>query len=178
MVACHVVPVVRAVRRLVVARPRVAVATLAAGRVARRVRRPLAACRDAGVLATAGSLSATTPARAPAPDFPPESPDSGTGGEADGGAGQAGGAGWHAGGLGLPGGVFTPLMPDPPRPDLLPRRLLFGPDSPPLPPTGGGTFTAAVPEPAPPVTVPEPPVLGLFLCALLAVAMLRRRRPG
>jgi hypothetical protein len=82
-----------------------------------------------------------------------------------------------AGFSGSAGGTapWTP-GPGPPGPDVLPRRLLFGPDSPPLPPTGGGgTVTTRLPDPGPPVTVPEPPVLGLFLCALLAVLVLRRR---
>ena len=66
-----------------------------------------------------------------------------------------------------------------PRLDVLPKRLLFGPDSPPLPPPGGGgTFSARLPDPAPPVNVPEPSLLGLFLCALLAVVLLRRRWAG
>lgn len=170
MVTCSVVPVIRAVRRAVVARPRVAVATLAATRAVRRVRRPLLVCRDAGALAVAGSLSATTPAGAPAPSASPapaptDGPDIG-----DVAAPPLGGAG----GFGMPGGGGAPPETGAPRLDVLPKRLLFGPDSPPVPP-GRGTILTRLPDPAPPVTVPEPPVLGLFLCALLAVVLLRRR---
>ena len=175
MFTCHVVPVIRAVRRVVVARPRIGVATLAAGQAVRRVRRPLLVCRDAGVLAAVGSVGGTTPAIAPPRPVPVAAPG---GGETGAGPGDGGGVPGETGGFTLqsggggggPGGGRPGL-------DVLPRRLLFGPESPPLPPRGGGgggEFTARPPD-LPPVTVPEPPPLGLFLGALLVVVMMRRR---
>lgn len=169
LITCYLVPALRVARRVVTRRPRIALGAAAATRPIRRaVRRPLLVCRDAGLLALAGTASGSAPATAPAPPAPPPAEQTGAG------AGSPGGAGFDlAGVLGSVGGTgHRPRGSDP-----LPPGLLFGPEGwpPPAPPRPGDkTFTTAPPGPPPDVAVPEPPMAGLLLCAALAVVLLRR----
>lgn len=153
MIICRLVPVVRAVRRVVAPRPRPAVVAAAAG-VVRRAPRPfLLVCRDAGL----GGLLLATTAAAPlpgpaAPAAPPEPSQA-----------SAVAADWAGpwGGFPMPAGPLTGTGdPGPGSPGPGPSGDL-PPPGPPPPPAGS--------------PVPEPSSQALFALGLAAAALLRRR---
>jgi hypothetical protein len=134
--------------------------TVGAVQAVRRVSRPVRVCRDAGALSLVAAGPTATPAQAPPPAEP-----------ASGGAVQAGGT--------------TAAAPDPAF-ALLPQELLFGANTPFMPPGGGGGTEGEigppvrVPELPPPFPseVPEPSALLWLPLALALVLLLRRiRRP-
>ncbi len=158
VIICRLVPVVRAVRRAIVARPRLVVAA-AAGAAIRRVPRPMMlVCRDAGL----GGLLLATAAAAPLPDRAavPEPLMAMIEAAAPAVAVEPL---WRG-----PWGGFPPPMTPTALPEADARRpagemplpLLTGS------PAGGGS-----------VAVPEPSSLALFALGLLAAPFLRRR-PG
>lgn len=169
MIVCHLVPALRAVRRVAVARPRVVAPAAVAGAVVRRAPRPLLVCRDTGALAGMGTLAGSAPAIAP--------PLSAAGAGAPPPGGEAG-AGVPLAGAPLPGGGTTAGPPGIVPPSL-PPGLLFPPGAPPLPDRPGGDLTGVVvrvPEAPGPVQVPEPSALALFVAALLIAGVAARRR--
>ena len=161
VIRCYLVPVARAVRRAVVARPRQVVAA-AAGAAIRRAPRPIRpmmlVCRDAGL----GALLLALPGAAPIADRVAAPEPRLAVAEAAASAVTVEPL-WRG-----PWGGFPPPMtptvlsePDPRRPtgEMPPPTLAGAPE-------GGGT------------AVPEPSSLALFVLGLLAAPFLLRRRYG
>lgn len=165
MIVCKLIPVVRAVRRVAVARPRPVVAAAAAGAVVRRApARLLLVCRDVGL---AGMLLAAT-AAAPLPEAAPATADTAIEGRFD----QTQAAPWNGPWPGFPP-INGPLIADLPLAGPAP-----GPPAPGPMPRPNGEMPAPTPiaPPAPGVAaVPEPSSLALFLAGALAAPWLRRR---
>lgn len=206
MIVCHVVPVVRAIRRAVVARPRTGTIGLAAAAGVRRAARPSVAklvlvCRDLGALALAGSLAGAAPlpaapAAAPIGSSPALIQETGGSGAGAGDFGTSGFGGLFAPGGGAGFGSFTPRL------GLPPDRLLTNPEAilkitmPHTPPLSGGPRTGEVPPPSPelpnpnrqappgptgpeggpPVAVSEPSSFGIMAAMLLGMVLIRRHR--
>jgi len=168
VITCSIAPVIRAIRRAVVARPR-PVVPAAIGAVARRVPRPaITVCRDAGL----GGLLLATAAAAPLPD-PSVLAQAATAiegrYETDRQAGPAGIAPLWAG----PWGGFPPPIEGTPS-----RAATPGPSP---APSAGRAGEMPVPlligeaQSGDRVAVPEPSSLALFAAGLLAAPLLRRR---
>lgn len=160
MIVCHIVPVLRAVRRVVAVRPR-PVVKAAIGATIRRAPRPMiTVCRDAGL---AGLLLATA-AAAPLPDpITPTAAEAAIEGrygiERQAAAGEAIAPLW----AGTWGGFPPPADPSP-RTDPMPGRA----GDMPLPLLTGSTPTDQA-------AVPEPSSLALFAIGLIAAPLVRRR---
>ncbi|HEV7267696.1 MAG TPA: hypothetical protein VGN83_22745 [Falsiroseomonas sp.] len=143
----------------------------------------LRVCRDVGALALAGAMAGVTPAVAPSSrdDEPPPPPQAAPerdtpawlldgpllGGQFGNFANAPGGAGGPPGPPGLPQPFSPPGAPPPGAP----------PDQPPFDPSGTELTlqVVRVPEVPGPVAVPEPPMAGLLVVALLAALLLRKR---
>jgi len=178
VIVCHPVAIAQAIRRTIVARPRLAPITAATGAV-RRVRRAAVACRHLGPVALPAALVATA--------IPTPAADVGRGDGAGGTgpndgfavAGIGGGPhGWPASASSLApggtpgqerGGPFLDLPGTGPltRQDDLPRSPDPGP---PVIGYNAPEFRVAATE------VPEPSAVAVLCLALLALAVTRRRR--
>lgn len=160
MILCNVVPVLRAARRVLAARPRPA-ATAAIGAAVRRAPRPMmTVCRDAGL----GGLLLATAAAAPLPDpVTPAAAETAIEGRYDTDRQVAAGGAimplWAG-----PWGGFPPPADPAPGTDPMPGRA----GEMPLP-----LLTGATPNDQ--AAVPEPSSLALFAIGLIAAPLVRRR---